>query len=1040
MVLPVLADLVWSRMKRWLLLITIGMLHALLGSPRLLALDPSLDISQYGHTSWTARDGFSVGAIFAMAQTPDGYLWLGSEFGLFQFDGLHAIPWQPPAGQQLPDKPYSLLVTRDGTLWIGTFAGLLSWDGSKLTRYPEIGEAFITSLLQDRKGTVWAGVFGTASDTPGGRLCAIRSGHAECYAQDGAFGGFVWSLGEDRSGTLWVGAESGLWRWNPGSPKRYATPKGKNVGDIVTSADGWVLIGISRAGLKRPLADKLEPYPIHSAVNRDATLTDGDVDSNKLLRDRDGGLWIGTYGRGLIHVHHGQTDVFRKSDGLSGDISCSLFEDREGTIWYASSQGLDRFRKLPVTTISVQQGLSSDLTTSLVAGIDGSVWVASHDGLTQWNNGQTTIYRKANGLPDNFVQSLFHDAGGRIWATFAEHGLAYFQRGRFVRLPGVPSKEVYSISGDSSGNLWLSGESGLSHMHNGRLVEHFPWSALGRHQQAKIVVTEQGGVWLAFWQGGGVLYFKDGQVRASYTAADGLAKGEVAGLRLDGDGALWAATEHGGVSRIKDGHVITLATSNGLPCDAIHWSIEDDDRALWLYTGCGLVRITRSELEEWVADPTRTVKTTVWDAADGVQLRATAATPFSPTVAKSTDGRLWFLSGEGVQVVDPGHLPFNKLPPPTHILQVIADQKTYWQNLPGEAGSKLRLPPRIHDLQIDYTALSLVAPEKMQFRVKLDGQDSDWRVPVNPRHSHYTNLPPGAYRFRVLASNNSGVWNEQGDTLEFSIAPAYYETNWFRAVCAAIFLALLWVAYQWRVRYLHHQFEMTLDARVSERTRIARDLHDTLLQSFHGLLLRLQTVSQILRERPMEAQEQLDSTIEQAAEAITEGRNAVQGLRASTVETNDLALAISTVGEELAVHSTDQRPVFHVAVEGETRNLHPIIRDEIYKIATEALRNAFRHSQARRIEVEIRYDHEQFRLRVRDDGKGIDPAVVSSPGNEGHYGLRGMKERAALIQGKFTVWSEVGAGTEVELRIPANIAFTTNERNSWLSRKFAAKA
>ena len=351
----------------------------------------------------------------------------------------------------------------------------------------------------------------------------------------------------------------------------------------------------------------------------------------------------------------------------------------------------------------------------------------------------------------------------------------------------------------------------------------------------------------------------------------------------------------------------------------------------------------------------------------------------------------------------------------------------------------MRLPARTRDLQIDYTALSLVAPEKVHFKYKLEGQDSDWREVVNDRQVQYSNLAPGPYRFRVIACNNSGVWNEQGDTLEFSIAPAYYQTNWFRALCAVLFLALLWAAYWWRVRQLHHQFEMTLEARVGERTRIARELHDTLLQSFHGLLLRFQTVSQLLPERPVEAKEKLDSAIDQAAEAITEGRDAVQGLRDSTTQTNDLALAISTLGEELAADSTGHRPAFRVAVEGQSRDLHPILRDEVYKIAAEALRNAFLHANAKQVEVEIRYDNERFRLRVRDDGKGIDAAILSQQGKEGHFGLPGMRERATLIGGKLTIWSEVDAGTEVELRLPADIAYVSARRGSWFSRKFAAK-
>jgi signal transduction histidine kinase len=363
----------------------------------------------------------------------------------------------------------------------------------------------------------------------------------------------------------------------------------------------------------------------------------------------------------------------------------------------------------------------------------------------------------------------------------------------------------------------------------------------------------------------------------------------------------------------------------------------------------------------------------------------------------------------------------------------------YWQNLPGAAASNVRLPARTRDLQIDYTALSLTAPEKAHFKYRLAGQDNDWREVVNDRDVQYSNLGPGTYRFRVIACNNSGVWNEQGDSLEFSIAPAYYQANWFRALCVFLTLALVWAAYQWRLRQLRHQFALTLEARVGERTRIARDLHDTLLQSFHAVLLRLQTVSQLLRERPAEAPGELDSTINEVAEAITEGRDAVQGLRESTVQENDLARAISTLGEELASDSSGDRPQFRVAVEGATRNLHPIIRDEIYRIAGEALRNAFRHAQSHKVEVEVRYDDEQFRLSVRDDGRGIDPAFLSRQGSDGHFGLRGMRERATLIGGKLTVWSEVEAGTEVELRVPAGLAYASAPRVSWLSRAFAGK-
>ena len=659
-------------MKSARALITISMFSFLLGAIPVLALDPSLEVSQYGHTAWTIRDGFSLGNIYAMAQTPDGYLWLGGEFGLFRFDGVRSIAWQPPAGQHLPDKGifsgiFRLLVTRDGTLWIGTFAGLATWSGGKLTRYTELDGMEVTSLLEDREGTVWAGVLGGSLGTHAGRLCAMRNGSTQCYGEDGAFGSFVWGLYEDSSGTLWAGAESGLWRWKPGPPSLYATP-GMRISDLSRTYDGRVLIAMLRAGLKQVVGDKVESYPIRGAINRNAVLPDRDVNSNKLLWDRDGGLWIGTRDRGLIHVHQGRTDVFTKSDGLSGDMICSLFEDREGDVWVATTEGLDRFRDLPVATISLKQRLSSNDTNSVIAATDGSMWVATQDGLARWKNGQINFFLKASGLPDDATQSQFQDDRGGIW-VFTGHGLAYFKDGRFVAVNGVPSQEVYSITGDKAGSLWLSGNNGLTHLLQGHLVEHFPWSALGYREQAMVVLSDQGGVWLSFWRDGGVSYFKDGQIRASYTPADGLGKGHVPGLQLDRDGALWAATAEGGLSRIKDGRIATLTSRNGLPCDTIHWSIEDDDRSFWLYTGCGLVRIRRSELDAWIADPRRRIETTVWGAADGVRLRSSSPDYFGPSIAKSTDGKLWLLTGEGVEVVDPHHLAVNKLPPPVHIEQ-----------------------------------------------------------------------------------------------------------------------------------------------------------------------------------------------------------------------------------------------------------------------------------------------------------------------------------------------------------------------------------
>jgi signal transduction histidine kinase/ligand-binding sensor domain-containing protein len=781
-------------------------------------------------------------------------------------------------------------------------------------------------------------------------------------------------------------------------------------------------------------------------------------------------LWIGTSDRGLLHIHPGRIDIFAQSDGLSGDFITALFIDREGSIWVATDGGLDRFRVPGVATLSLNQGLSNASVLSILADRDGSIWLSTRRGLNRWNSGQITIFSKSvaqversvpgmtgsdkreGKLNGTYPGSLFQDSRGRIWiSTLREFG--YLEDGRFVPLKAVPGGAVYSIAEDAAGNMWIANKDlGLIQLLRGVRVQQIPWTRLGHQDPAMALAVDplRGGLWVGFYQGG-LAYFADGQVHASYSAADGLGEGRVNDLRFDSDGTLWAATE-GGLSRLKNGRIATLTSKNGLPCDPAHWVMEDDAHSFWLYTTCGLVRLARSELAAWAdavdknEDVKRTIHAMVLDSSDGVRSLEDNG-GYTPHVAKSADGKLWFLPSDGVSVIDPLHLPFNKLPPPVRIEQITADRKTYDAafDVTGDVTSavqgRLRLPPLIRDLEIDYTALSFVAPEKVLFRYKLEGWDSDWQDVGNRRQAFYSNLPPRHYRFRVLACNNNGVWNETGTFLDFSIAPAYYQTTWFRALCMVAFLAWLWGIYRLRLRQVARKFNLGLEARVSERTRIARELHDTLLQSFQGLLLRFQTVSnQLPAGKPKQT---LDSAINQAAQAITEGRDAVQGLRASTVESNDLAVAIRTLAEELSGEATNPNgAVCDVGVEGTPRELHPILRDEVYRIAGEALRNAFRHAGARRIGVVLHYDERLFRLKVQDDGKGIDSMHLAQDGRLGHYGLHGMRERAKLLGGKLAVRSQLGSGTEVDLTISASNAYepaASRGGRSWFAEKFSGK-
>jgi signal transduction histidine kinase/ligand-binding sensor domain-containing protein len=1008
--------------------------------PSALALNPALDVSQYAHTAWKIRDGFAKGSILSIAQTPDGYLWLGTAFGLSRFDGVRNVPWQPPPDQHLPSTTITRLVAaRDGTLWIGTWNGLASWKNGMLTQYAELA-GWIFALFEDDEGSIWAGTNGP----PDGKLCEIRNGSVRCHSELGGVGHGVFGLYKDGKGNLWVGLETGVWRWRPGPPEFYAVPglpNGRMQG-MADGEDGALLIATTGAVMRLAdgKAEVVHPFP---AARRGFRVL-------RMLGDRDGGLWVAPAGRGIVHIHQGRTDVFSQLDGLSGDDIYDLFEDREGNIWVGTINGLDRFRELPVVTYSRSQGLSDIPWGGVLAARDGSVWFSTLDGLDRLNQGQVTVYRQhrarpggretaGSGLPDEGVGSLFQDSRGRIWVSTLT-GIGYLENDRFIHTV-VPGGLTGALTEDTSGNLWIANHDlGLFRLSPRQELQRIPWAAVGRKDPAVVLAPDplQGGVWLGFSKGG-VAWFRDGHVHSSYSDADGLGEGRVNQLRFDGEGALWIATE-GGLSRLKNGRIATLTSKSGLPCDGVQWTMEDKAQSFWLMMPCGLVRVARSELDAWAiaADKTaRTIQATTFDSSDGLRSLAVVG-DYTPRAAESPDGKLWFIAPDGISVVDPSHLPFNKLPPPVHSEQIIADRKEYWKNLSGDPGSNPHLPALVRDLEIDYAALSLVAPEKVRFRYKLEGWDRDWQDAGNRRQTFYSNLPPRNYRFRVVASNDSGVWNETGDTLDFSIAPAYYQTNWFRAACVAAVMGLLWGLYQLRLRQIAREFNAGLEARVNERTRIARELHDSLLQGFHGMMFRLQAVRDMLPGRASEAMQALDIALERGDKAIAEGRDTVSNLRKSIDGDHDIAQALTALGEELAAQSgSDSVPRLRVLLEGKQRELNPMLRDEIYRIAREALRNAFRHAKAQKIEAEITYGDSEFLLHVRDDGLGIDSEVANHGARAGHWGLPGMRERAKSFGGNLEVWSEHGAGTEIELRVPAPIAYGRSEarRRFWFLRK-----
>ncbi len=999
-------------MRRAIIVLAIVCFHSSVG----IALDRTSHISQYGHSVWRAQDGYFGGTPTAITQTTDGYIWVRTYSGLFRFDGVQFVRWSAQSGEELPSTSVnSMLGARDGSLWVGTEAGLAHLVNGRLTLYEKGWVA--APLLEDREGKIWFLHVRPGDGTH--PLCQILKAEVHCYGNENGIDITKSSaMAQDASGDLWVGSDRTLVRWRPdssGSSKVYrpqtlqSNPGSLGVAGMTPAADGSVWVGIASpgkgGGLQHLINSTLKPF-LAPKLNGE-TLT-----VSALLSDHQENLWVGTL-HGLYKIRGNKVDLYGTAEGLSGDVIRHIFEDREGNIWVATTGGLDMFRDLRVKSISRREGLNEDAVESVAATPDGRVWVGTSRLEVLEPGGVSLDTEKAP--PGNQVTGLFVDRAARLWMGM-DNKLFVREGGRFRQITkpnGSPLGMIFGIAEDSDGNIWVEakGPPGtLVRIRGLRIQEMFfppktPFTG-------RIVADPQRGIWLGL-RSGDLGRFRDGKVQTF--SFDEHPNSHFMAITAASDGSILGGTASGVVAW-KDGKQQILSKDNGLPCNYVSGLITDDAGNLWLFAQCGLIEIPRDQMREWWEHPESKLILRVFDTFDGFR----SGLGHFNTSAKTPDGRLWFANGSVLQVIDPAHVSQNIVPPPVKIQALVADHKAY----PMDSG--IKLPALTRDLEIDYTALSYAAPQKVLFRYMLDGRDSGFQEAGIRRQAFYNDLRPGHYRFHVIACNNDGVWNEAGASLTFLIAPAWYQTVWFRILCAAVFLVLLWGIYRLRVRQLQHQFAIGLKARVNERTRIARELHDTLLQSVQALMLHFQTGIDLLPGRPVEARKTLEVAIDRADQAINEGRDAVQGLRASVVETNDLVSSVRILGEELGAADTKQNSVvFEVEVEGVPRNLHPILRDEVYRIAAEALRNAFRHAQAQRIEVQILYGERWLRLRVRDDGKGIDPKFFSGDGRAKHYGLHGMRERAQLVGGKLAVWSKLDSGTEVELSIPASTAYAT---------------
>lgn len=997
------------------------------------ALDLHQSVSQYGHATWRTEDGALPGVPHAIAQTTDGYLWIGTEAGLMRFDGVRFVHWQSSAGEHLCDcNIMSLLGTHDGALWIGTGRSLYRLKDGILKKYPVRWQ--INDIVEDQDGAVWIGMsrFNDLTITP---LCHVADSATACYGKkDGIPVGKegIETLVQDGSGGLWLGSVHGVLHWTPSATSTYFPSILDNASGATgvlaldRQSDGSVLVGMGQGGkhlgLQKLSDGAWTDFPIPGGNGADWEIS-------AIRNDHSGGLWIGTVKDGIYHVHNQRVDHYSQRDGLTSNSVEAMFEDHEGNIWIASSLGLDRFRDLPVNSLSSLQGLSGDHATSVLSTQEGGIWVANGRSLDYLKDDKRIFSLTEKDLHGKQLTAIFVDHTGRLWYG-VDTNLAIWESGHshFVSKPdGSPIGVVVAIVEDGENNIWavVTGQpQTLLRIQDLKVTESvaIPYGAFG----SAVAADAREGVWIGSVFGVLQRY----SAKKFATVATRKEPSTFGTILMEPDGSLWAGSAKGLV-RWQNNSMQVMDMRNGLPCDRILSVIKDNAGMLWLHATCGLISISASELKKWQEHPDAPVAFHVFDLFEGY---LAGESPFSPTATKAPDGRLWFVNDKILQSIDPTHLPENRLAPPVHIEAMRADRKTY----PMTDG--LQLPALTKDIEFDYTALSYVVPQKVRFQYLLEGQDSTWQEPGTRRQAFYNDLRPGNYRFRVIASNNDGVWNETGAGLSFKIAPAYYQTTWFYLLVACAVGVILYIAYQIRVRQIAAALTVRFDERTAERSRLAAELHDTLLQSIQATKLIADNARHSGTQEPAELEQTIVNISDWLAQATTEARAALNDLRLSTTEKNDLAKAFQRTAESVGVTTAMK---FILSVQGTPRDLHPIVRDEIYRIGGEAIRNAYRHSQATELEVTLIYD-QGLTIRIADNGIGMEGGVDGA-GKPGHFGLLGMQERACRIHAKLTMTSRLNSGTEVSLLVPGKVVFQEENHDRWhrllagLNRLFSRK-
>lgn len=964
------------------------------------------------HTSWTGRDG-APGDVSALAQTSDGYLWLGTPLGLYRFDGQQFLSYPITAlDAKLPSSNIAALSSgTDGGLWIGFRIGGISYLSANGTvtsynirngRGPNSAQKFV--LRADH--SVWA-----LADH---KLMQFRHEQWEDFgARHGLPSDQLLSLFFDRSGNIWTSARKQLFVLHPGQASFELYPtESFQVVDFAEMPDGqlWVSDGWH---IVRPLIpdDRRPAIPVKGYV--------------RILTVSSGALWMAQDYRGVAHIAWDQVsprqDEPVSEPELSSAQTNAIMLDRNGNIWIGTSRGLDRF--LP-SALEAFSNIRVEYYPSLAADPAHGVWIAAlaHPVVHAEGHALTWFGRGVGSSP------VVCDDRSLLWMVNpVRNALTSYDRMHSNEFP-VPDEvhraAAQSVGLDRDGAILVSfDEAGLWRFDgNWQQVRD---AALPADQILTIYRDADRRVWLGYASGGIVMRDERGfHVFANGDTAD---LGDVLTF-ANAHGTLWAAGAKG-LAYFGNNSFHRLAIQKDGVLRGISGVTEDKEGNLWLNASKGIVRIPAGDITRALAGSDAALDYDLLDERQGLLGTATQIKP-TPSAVADRDGLLWFSTSGHVFSIDPAKISLRRSAPALGLENVLVDGVSVLdrEHMPAAIATSAG---RSHEIQIDYIGIDLGSPEKVTYKYMLEGEESEWHEAGDRRQAFYTHLQPGSYRFRLRASNGKEKWVELATPLQLTITPAFYQTLWFRALCAIAVFALLYLIYLVRVQHITNRMRERMKERSGERLRIARELHDTLLQSIHGLVLRVHFAAEALpHDEPV--RESLQLALSRADDVILEGRRRVQDLREEVPNLTNLATQIAIIAADLDVQTTMS---FRIVEDGKRIELDPMIQRELCVIAREALTNTVRHAQAASAEISLMYASPYFQMKCCDTGVGLAPAILSKGDRTGHWGLVGMRERAIAIGGTLQLWSSQGAGTEIEIRVPARQAYRfPSTRMMWLQR------